>query len=170
MTFLLLIFYYHNEPISNTGPFVQESDVSNITARFSQRKLHMSKECTRKGWSGLDQFHVEEAKRRRPNILYLDSHKALYCVIPKTGCTNWKKVMLYLSGFFPKDVEAKVESGQWSSVSGKSANDPSNLESLNFWSLTKSERQKRIDTYTKFMVVREPFERLVSGKGLTINL
>ena len=71
--------------------------------------------------------------------------------------------MLYLSGFFPKDVEGKLESGQWAAVSGKSANDPSNLESMNFWSLTKTERQKRIDTYTKFMVVREPFERLVSG-------
>ena len=158
---LSIIFYTHT-----SKPTVNDSlSTANITRRFIKRKMHMREQCAKKGWNGLDLFHVEEAKRRRPNILYLDSHKALYCVIPKTGCTNWKKVLLYLSGFYSAEQALQLEQDKWAAVTGKTANDPANLEGLNFWSLSKAERQKRLQNYTKFMVVREPFERLVSGKS-----
>ncbi|CAG5076804.1 Oidioi.mRNA.OKI2018_I69.PAR.g8551.t1.cds [Oikopleura dioica] len=34
---------------------------------------------------------------------------------------------------------------------------------MNFWSLNKTERLRRLDSYTKFMVTRDPFERLLSA-------
>ena len=34
---------------------------------------------------------------------------------------------------------------------------------MNFWHLNRTERLKRLATHTKFMVSREPFERLLSA-------
>ena len=87
----------------------------------------MKEVCDAEGISGLDRFHVETASRRRPNILYIDKYKLIYCVIPKVGCTNWKKVFLYLSGKLKSDVRREVEEDRWFKIPGSVANDPSHL-------------------------------------------
>ena len=56
-----------------------------LRERFKQRKKHANKVCKRKGWTGLDKWLVEEGVRRRPNILYIDELKMIYCVIPKVS-------------------------------------------------------------------------------------
>ena len=61
----------------------------------------------------LDEYLVEEGKRRRPNILYIDEYKLIYCVIPKTGCTNWKKIMLFLTSKWDESVMEKIRDGHW---------------------------------------------------------
>lgn len=134
-----------------------------VEERFKLRKMRAERVCEANQWTGLDQYLVEEGARRRPNILYVDKFKMLYCVIPKVGCTNWKKVLLYLNGDLDEEKSKAVESGNWYSISGSYANDPENLEGMNFWSLNKTERLKRLDTHTKFMVTRDPFERLLSA-------
>ena len=55
----------------------------NPETRFASRKARMEQVCSAEGLNGLDQFMVESAVRRRPNILYIDEYKMLYCVIPK---------------------------------------------------------------------------------------
>ena len=75
----------------------------------------------------MQKYHVETAARRRPNILYIDKYKLIYCVIPKVGCTNWKKVFLYLSGKLKSDIRKEVEQDKWFRIPGSVANDPSHL-------------------------------------------
>jgi len=136
---------------------------SNPEKRFRDRRERVSQVCDAEGIRGLDKFMVEHASRRRPNILYIDEYKLLYCVIPKVGCTNWKKVLLYLSGKLKQSVAEEIEAGHWWKIPGSFANDPVNLEHMNFWSLNRTERLKRLKTHTKFMVTREPFERILSA-------
>lgn len=81
----------------------------------------------------------------------------------KVGCTNWKKVLLYLSGKLKTSIKDEIEKGNWWKIPGGDANNPVNLEHMNFWSLNRTERLKRLETHTKFMVTREPFERILSA-------
>ena len=104
----------------------------------------------------------------------------IYCVIPKvrfrftptltptgyhrhfrlffqTGCTNWKKIMLYLTGKWDEATVADIQKGNWNMADSKKANDPAQLEHMNFWHLNKTERLKRLENFTKFMVVRGIF-------------
>ena len=83
-----------------------------VEERFKLRKLRAEKVCEANQWTGLDQYLVEEGVRRRPNILYVDKYKMLYCVIPKVGCTNWKRVLLYLNGDLDEEKTKAVENGE----------------------------------------------------------
>ena len=56
-----------------------------------------------------------------------------------------------------------AETGDMRKISGAKANDPKNLQHMNFWALNRADRLHRLQTYTKFLVVREPFERLLSA-------
>lgn len=89
------------------------------------------------------------------HILVDDRYKFLYCYVPKVACTNWRRVMLVLSGrvkvkdmmeIQAKDVHAKYKRF---------------LPTLSDMSM--EEIQYRLDNYYKFMFIREPFERLLSA-------
>ena len=75
-----------------------------------------------------------------------DKNKIMYCFIPKVGSRTLKKVLAELQGF--KEDTNSVYIG-------------------NFWrrlnSYTVNERAKRIQTYFKFLFVREPLHRLLSA-------
>ena len=73
----------------------------------------------------------------------------------QVGCTNWKKVLLYLSGKLKQSVAEEIEAGHWWKIPGSFANDPVNLEHMNFWSLNRTERLKRLETHTKGGVKNE---------------
>ena len=75
----------------------------------------------------------------------------------QTGCTNWKKIMLYLTGKWDEATVAGIQKGNWNMADSKTANDPAQLEHMNFWHLNKTERLKRLENFTKFMVVRGIF-------------
>ena len=61
--------------------------------RFAERNLHLKNVCKDEKLVGLDKYMVENGKRRRPNILYIDEYKLLYCVIPKVS-QNLKNYIL----------------------------------------------------------------------------
>ncbi len=85
-----------------------------------------------------------------------DTNQFLYCMIPKVACTNWKRVMLVLSG--------KVNTTDPMTLSPAQAHSNENakyLKTLN--SYTVAEIKYRLKHYFKFMFVREPLERLLSA-------
>ncbi|XP_028673458.1 carbohydrate sulfotransferase 11 isoform X2 [Erpetoichthys calabaricus] len=82
-----------------------------------------------------------------------EDHEMIYCYVPKVACTNWKRVMMVLTG-----------RGKYSDPMGIPPNEahiPSNLKTLNQYSIP--EINHRLKSYLKFLFVREPFERLVSA-------
>ncbi|XP_060016944.1 carbohydrate sulfotransferase 13 [Lagenorhynchus albirostris] len=86
------------------------------------------------------------------HVLVDDAHGLLYCYVPKVACTNWKRVLLALSGRGPGDPRA---------IPAHEAHAPGRLPSLADFS--PAEVNRRLRAYLAFLFVREPFERLASA-------
>ncbi|XP_027002443.1 carbohydrate sulfotransferase 11-like isoform X1 [Tachysurus fulvidraco] len=86
------------------------------------------------------------------HLIVDDRHGLLYCYVPKVACTNWKRVLMVLTGDTQRDPLK---------IPAKMAHVPGTLRTLSEYST--SEINQRLRTYLKFVFVREPFERLVSA-------
>ncbi|XP_042638210.1 carbohydrate sulfotransferase 13 [Orycteropus afer afer] len=86
------------------------------------------------------------------HVLVDDTHGLLYCYVPKVACTNWKRILLALSGRARGDPHA---------IPAHEAHAPGLLPSLADFS--PAEVNRRLRTYLTFLFVREPFERLASA-------
>lgn len=76
-----------------------------------------------------------------------EKYKLVFCPLPKVSCTVWKNLLADLEGVhIEKDVHHEIRN---------------KLNSLQQYS--EKERRDILKTYTKFMFVREPFERLLSA-------
>lgn len=80
-----------------------------------------------------------------------DRYKLLYCEVPKAGCSNWKRVLMVLSGSASSTRDIPHDTAHY-------ANSLRHLESYN-----RTGVARRLRLYTKVLFVREPFERLVSA-------
>ncbi|XP_069072592.1 carbohydrate sulfotransferase 8 [Pleurodeles waltl] len=84
-------------------------------------------------------------------IFVEDKYRILYCEVPKVGCSNWKRVLMVLNGLASstKDIQHNtVHYGNY-------------LKRLD--SFDRKGIYHRLNTYTKMLFVREPFQRLVSA-------
>ncbi|XP_048389389.2 carbohydrate sulfotransferase 10 isoform X2 [Stegostoma tigrinum] len=86
-------------------------------------------------------------------IFVCDKHKILFCQTPKVGNTQWKKVLIVLNGEFKsiKDIPEPL-------IHNHERNGLPRLSSY-----SEPEITKRLTTYFKFFIVRDPFERLISA-------
>lgn len=87
------------------------------------------------------------------NILVDDQHELLYCYVPKVACTNWKRVLM-------------IATGKWSDndpleIPADLAHSASSFQRLNNFTMTEIE--EKLSTYNTLIVVRHPFERLLSA-------
>ncbi|KAL6033229.1 hypothetical protein STEG23_000038 [Scotinomys teguina] len=80
-----------------------------------------------------------------------DKHKILYCEVPKAGCSNWKRILMVLNG-----LASSVYN-----ISHGAVHYGKHLKTLNSFDLEGI--RMRLNTYTKFVFVRDPMERLVSA-------
>ncbi|XP_078484507.1 carbohydrate sulfotransferase 14-like [Ciona intestinalis] len=90
-------------------------------------------------------------KQRHITLTHLivnDKYKFLYCYTPKVACSNWKKVIKVLYG----EVDSADKVHQLDHVHG--------FKYLSDYNTT--EIQERLETYYKFMFVRNPVERALS--------
>ncbi|KAK7898980.1 hypothetical protein WMY93_019833 [Mugilogobius chulae] len=88
------------------------------------------------------------------HIIVDDQHGLLYCYVPKVACTNWKRVLMVLTGMAGSQRDPLAIPANEAHVSG-------NLRTLSEY--TTSQINQRLRSYLKFLFVREPFERLVSA-------
>ncbi|XP_012514491.1 PREDICTED: carbohydrate sulfotransferase 13 [Propithecus coquereli] len=86
------------------------------------------------------------------HVLVDDAHGLLYCYVPKVASTNWKRVLLALSGRAPGDPRA---------IPAHEAHAPGRLPSLADFG--PADVNRRLRSYLAFLFVREPFERLASA-------
>ncbi|XP_041358241.1 carbohydrate sulfotransferase 11-like isoform X1 [Gigantopelta aegis] len=88
------------------------------------------------------------------NLVYNDKYKFIFCLLPKVGSSNWRRIMLVLSD--------KVNTSDPLSLSIKSVY-AKYLGSLPYLaSLPQEEISYRLKHYYKFIFVRDPLERLLS--------
>ena len=90
-------------------------------------------------------------------MLMDDKSKTIFCFAPKVGCTNLKVLFYVNQGLIPESEiqqsRDKVNQGRLEAVMAKNS----------FVHLKNSEREEALKTYFKFIMYRNPLERLVSG-------
>lgn len=100
------------------------------------------------------------AKLNPPQINYKEldhtlvnhKHKLLYCYIPKVACTNWKRVLMALNNLTVTDLTA---------ISASLVHANGSL--LKLPELDEITAKSLLSNYTSFIMVRHPFERLLSA-------
>ncbi|KAJ8020498.1 Carbohydrate sulfotransferase 11 [Holothuria leucospilota] len=84
------------------------------------------------------------------HLLVIPDHQLLYCFVPKAGCSNWKRIMMVLTG-------------QSESVDGLTSDEVHVKAKFQFFSALPIDKQQEIlETYYKFTFVRDPMKRLLS--------
>ncbi|XP_013389509.1 carbohydrate sulfotransferase 11 [Lingula anatina] len=90
------------------------------------------------------------------HLIVEDQYKIIYCRVPKSGNTSWKRLLLALSGII----------NDTSMAHGKKGLNPREgvnryLHTLN--TLSFSEAKQKLETHLKVMYLRHPLERLLSA-------
>ncbi|XP_018594466.1 carbohydrate sulfotransferase 8-like isoform X1 [Scleropages formosus] len=139
----------HNSS-SSTSPSSSSSlrDGWRRLARVQQDRKQLMKEVCAKYKSQSTRTVTPQHVSR---IFVEDRHKLLYCEVPKVGCSNWKRVLMVLGGSAASTQEIPHEAVHY-------GNHLKRLDSFDRRGIAR-----RLDTYTKVLFVREPFERLVSA-------
>ncbi|XP_023808135.2 carbohydrate sulfotransferase 11 [Oryzias latipes] len=171
-SFVLVIFYFQSlfNPAMQTNHFMVDgcckkgsrnalqelynplqSDLSGAAALHQARRDQVVDAC---------RIYSASSRKRRvltpgdlKHLVVDEDHELIYCYVPKVACTNWKRVMMVLTGRGKYTDPMKIPSNE--------AHIPSNLKTLNQYSIP--EINHRLKNYLKFIFVREPFERLVSA-------
>ncbi|XP_046376790.1 carbohydrate sulfotransferase 11-like [Haliotis rufescens] len=98
----------------------------------------------------------QKINHRSFNHIIVDKkYKVLYCQVPKVACTNWRRVLLVLSGKVNVTDPMLIKAGDVHKKYDK------HLTYLS--DLSMKEADNALRNYYKFFFVREPFERLLSA-------
>ncbi|MEE6502127.1 hypothetical protein FKM82_004419 [Ascaphus truei] len=166
-SFILVIFYFqsslshgeeqflggswHGKPRRSPLQALYDSDQlepSSIQATHQKRRELLASAC--KTYTRKRRVLTSDDLK---HLIVDDAHGLLYCYVPKVACTNWKRVMMVLTG------QGKYRDPTL--IPANEAHVPSNLRALSEFSTP--EINYRLRNYLKFVFVREPLERLVSA-------
>ncbi|XP_034230799.1 carbohydrate sulfotransferase 11 [Thrips palmi] len=129
---------------------------------FIERQDRLQRECQaykrRQNALQLNASHytpesIWDNKEVLEHIIVDQKHQLLYCYVPKVACTNWKRTLLYLSGTsnVTRSLDIPADFVHRTGVFPKLAN------------FTIEDATHMLRTYTTFLIVRHPFERLLSA-------
>ncbi|KAJ8407387.1 hypothetical protein AAFF_G00279610 [Aldrovandia affinis] len=135
--------------LAATGPATAETAA--WQAVEAERLELLSSVCRNSSLRNLT--HTPISKFVLDRIFVCDKHKILFCQTPKVGNTQWKKVLIVLNGAF-----STVEEIPENVVHDHEKNGLPRLSSM-----SDTEIHRRLSTYFKFFIVRDPFERLISA-------
>ncbi|KAM8976511.1 carbohydrate sulfotransferase 10-like [Pelodytes ibericus] len=123
-----------------------------LTNRIHKERIELLRNmCQNEALGNLS--HTTISKFVLDRIFVSDKHKILFCQTPKVGNTQWKKVLIVLNGVFPSiDV-----------IPENVVHDPERNGLPRLSSFSIPDIQERLASYFKFLIVRDPFERLISA-------
>lgn len=87
------------------------------------------------------------------HVLVDHKHRFLYCYVPKVACTNWKRVLMVLTD--------RSNATDLMQIPASLAHANGTLTKLP--DLPNADIQRILYNYTSFLMVRHPFERLLSA-------
>ncbi|XP_069499487.1 carbohydrate sulfotransferase 11-like isoform X1 [Ambystoma mexicanum] len=167
-SFILVIFYFQ----SHLNPAAEDRFLGNSwrgksrrsplqalydSDQFEQSTIQATHQKRRDLLDSVCKLYTRKRRVLTPedlkHLVVDDNHGLLYCYVPKVACTNWKRVMMVLTGQGKYRDPLKIPANE--------AHIPSNLRTLSEFSTP--EINYRLRNYLKFVFVREPFERLVSA-------
>ncbi|KAH8324312.1 hypothetical protein KR074_004698 [Drosophila pseudoananassae] len=119
-----------------------------------QRQEFMQRECELLGQH--HQTMNDLTDLQMDHMIVDKEHKLLYCYVPKVvACTNWKRVLMMLMGKWNNGTDPLQIPGSLAHSEGMFTK---------FYDLTEAEQQQVLsEDYTRFILVRHPFERLLSA-------
>lgn len=97
--------------------------------------------------------HSQISHSQLDHILIDHQHKLLYCYVPKVACTNWKRVLMVLTGRSNASNLVDIPATLAHNVNS----------SLSLPELNAIDAQNCLNNYVNFLMVRHPFERLLSA-------
>lgn len=110
-------------------------------------------------YSRIDQY--KDAVLR--HLIVDDAHKVIYCYVPKTGCTTMKTAFLLLQKLFTFKQLENVANVTHKDYLSKVLSLCSNRTDTVICDTPSSLIKHKLKTYYKFMIVRNPLERLYSA-------
>ena len=124
---------------------MQNTDVQpQLEERQKERQDHLKKYCES---HNLGHFKGNIDREKLRYFMVNEKYKVIYCYTPKVACTQWKKVFLALKESPKVNVDV---------------HNRGNYKWLNK-GYSDEEIKLKLQTYFKFLFVREPFERLLSA-------
>ncbi|XP_037086936.1 carbohydrate sulfotransferase 13-like isoform X3 [Pollicipes pollicipes] len=151
-----LLFIYGKGIDSPMMPIAAgDSDVVQVVSNQEERHMTMKLACdaTKSLRPDEELEYLIQHSKFLDHIIVNEDHKLLYCYIPKVSSTQWKKVMGVLSGTLPDRP--------LNEILGRAPHERGVHRFLSDFPL--AEVRNRLATYTSFLFVRHPLERLVSG-------
>ncbi|XP_015232860.1 PREDICTED: carbohydrate sulfotransferase 12 [Cyprinodon variegatus] len=105
--------------------------------------------------------------RELDHLIVDDTHQIIYCYVPKVACTNWKRIMVVLSESLISPATGRPYIDPESVPADLVHNSSLHLTFAKFWrrygSLSHHLMALKLQRYTKFLFVRDPFVRLISA-------
>ncbi|XP_040001033.1 carbohydrate sulfotransferase 12-like isoform X2 [Xiphias gladius] len=105
--------------------------------------------------------------RELDHLIVDDTHQIIYCYVPKVACTNWKRVMVVLSQSLISPSSGEPYTDPEAVPADLVHNSSLHLTFAKFWrhygSLSRHLMALKLQHYTKFLFIRDPFVRLISA-------
>ncbi|XP_071831302.1 carbohydrate sulfotransferase 11-like [Apostichopus japonicus] len=152
----LVLVYYSRSSIGSMAGYgmamsaerieeIEQAAFSMAEKWNSDRKTRISQVCNR---IRNDIPQLDAKSNANKHIIVDRKHRIMYCPVPKAACTTWKGFFFQLR--WGKEPDADIHTQERTSL-------------IHLMDLDPIERETVMKNYTKFLIVRHPFTRILSA-------